>query len=70
MIRIDLDSWPRRQHYELFRAYDNPWFNLGTDVDVTALYASCREESGRSFFAASLWCSLAAAHASTTTAMR
>ena len=60
--RLDLDSWPRREHYELFRSYDNPWFNLCADVDVTALRAWCAGESGRSFFAASLWCSLAAAN--------
>ncbi|HET6361604.1 MAG TPA: chloramphenicol acetyltransferase [Gemmatimonadota bacterium] len=61
-VRLDLDSWPRRQHYELFRAYDNPWFNLCADVDVTAMHAWCGEERGRSFFGASLWCSLAAAN--------
>ena len=62
METLDLDAWTRRQHYELFRAYDNPWFNLCADVDVTRLHAWCAEEPGRSFFAASLWCSLAAAN--------
>ena len=60
--RLDLESWPRRAHYELFRAYDNPWFNLCADVDVTALHAWSRSEGRPSFFAASLWCSLAAAN--------
>jgi chloramphenicol O-acetyltransferase type A len=59
--RLDLEAWPRRAHYELFRAYDNPWFNLCADVDVTALRAWSRT-GGPSFFAASLWCSLAAAN--------
>lgn len=62
MIRLDLDTWPRRPHYDLFRAYDNPWFNLCADVDVTALHAWCGKGPSRSFFAASLWCSLAAAN--------
>lgn len=60
--RVDLESWSRRAHYELFRSYDNPWFNLCADVDVTALYAWSRSEGGPSFFAASLWLSLAAAN--------
>lgn len=59
---LDLESWPRRQHFEHFRRYDNPWFNLCADVDVTALHAWCRTEAGPSFFAASLWHSLAAAN--------
>ena len=58
---LDLESWPRRQHFEHFRRYDNPWFNLCADVDVTALLDWCRT-SGRSFFAVSLWHSLAVAN--------
>lgn len=61
-VRLDLEEWPRRAHFEFFRAYDNPWFNLCADVDVTALHARCAADGGPSFFAASLWCSLAAAN--------
>lgn len=60
LVRLDLDVWPRRPHFEFFRTYDNPWFNLCADVDVTALHAWTRSAGGSSFFAASLWCSLAA----------
>ena len=35
--RIDLESWPRRRHYELFSAYAYPYFNLCADVDVSPL---------------------------------
>jgi chloramphenicol O-acetyltransferase type A len=35
--RIDLSSWPRRKHYELFSAYAYPYFNLCADVDVAPL---------------------------------
>lgn len=59
---VDLSTWPRRQHFELFRAYEHPWFNLCADVDVTALYAWCAGEGRPTFFAASLWLSLAAAN--------
>ena len=59
---LDLESWKRREHFEFFRHYDRPWFNLCADVDVTALTARCREPDGPSFFLASLWLSLVAAN--------
>ena len=59
---LDLDAWPRRSHFEFFREYDKPWFNLCADVDVTALHDRSRSDGGPSFFAASLWCSLVAAN--------
>jgi len=35
--RIDLQSWPRRQHFELFNGFAYPYFNLCADVDVARL---------------------------------
>jgi len=34
---IDLTSWPRRRHFELFRGLAFPYFNLCADVDVAPL---------------------------------
>ena len=59
---LDLEGWKRRQHFEFFRHYERPWFNLCADVDVTALQARCSEPRGPSFFLASLWMSLVAAN--------
>ena len=59
---LDLENWKRRQHFEFFRHYEKPWFNICADVDVTALVASCAEPGGPSFFLASLWLSLEAAN--------
>ena len=59
---LDLASWKRRQHFDFFRRYEKPWFNLCADVDVTALAARCAEPGGPSFFLASLWTSLVAAN--------
>ena len=36
MHRLDLDAWPRREHFDLFSAFDYPYFSLCADVDVTA----------------------------------
>jgi len=59
---LDLANWKRRQHFEFFRHYAKPWFNICADVDVTALVARCAEPGGPSFFLASLWLSLLAAN--------
>jgi len=34
---IDLDSWPRREHYEFFKPYPVPFFSITTSVDVAPL---------------------------------
>jgi chloramphenicol O-acetyltransferase type A len=60
---LDLEGWKRRQHFEFFRRYEKPWFNICADVDVSALVARCAEPGGPSFFLASLWLSLVAANA-------
>ncbi len=60
---LDLEGWERREHYELFLPYDNPYFNVCADVDVTALKRVCDAVGGPSFFLASLWLSTRAANA-------
>lgn len=39
MRHIDLGTWPRREHFKVFGAYDYPHFSLCANVDVTALEA-------------------------------
>ena len=34
---LDLNAWPRRSAFEFFRAFDIPWFNICTRVDVARL---------------------------------
>ena len=34
---IDLESWPRREHYEFFKPYPVPFFSITTSVDVAPL---------------------------------
>lgn len=58
---IDLDAWSRRAHYELFRDYAHPWFNVTAPVDVGQAVEWCRAD-GHSFFAACLYCSARAAN--------
>ncbi len=57
---LDLDTWSRREHFRFFRGYDNPFFNLCADVDVSKVAEACRAPGGPSFFVASLYLSLRA----------
>lgn len=53
---IDVESWDRREQYEFFRDYDNPFFGLTANVDVSRLLEYVREK-GYSMFAAYLYAS-------------
>lgn len=59
---LDIGNWHRRYHYEFFKDYDLPFFNLCADVDVSKLYAWSREDDGPSFFLATFYLSLRAAN--------
>ena len=48
MRTIDLDSWPRRHHFETFRGLDYPHFGLCADVVLTDFYPYVKEH-GLSF---------------------
>jgi chloramphenicol O-acetyltransferase type A len=39
MREIDLDSWPRRRHFEHFKTYGLPHFNMCANIDLTAFQA-------------------------------
>jgi chloramphenicol O-acetyltransferase type A len=52
MRTIDLESWPRRELYENFRTYGDPFFNITAEIDVTDLVRFVQEK-GHSFFVSS-----------------
>ncbi|GAB4094225.1 CatA-like O-acetyltransferase [Flaviaesturariibacter terrae] len=58
---LDISSWPRRDHFNFFRRFEEPFFGLCVEVDCTAAYRRAKEE-GVSFFLHYLWCSLKAAN--------
>lgn len=49
MKRIDLDTYPRRNHFNHFCAMAYPYAGVTVDVDVTDLLSLCREK-GDSFY--------------------
>ncbi|MBA3468697.1 MAG: chloramphenicol acetyltransferase [Herpetosiphonaceae bacterium] len=42
MQRIDLETWPRRKHFELYRGMTYPHFSLCAPVDITRFYAATK----------------------------
>ncbi|MFN4213961.1 tetratricopeptide repeat protein [Exiguobacterium sp.] len=49
MKRIQMETWPRKKHYEFFKSFDAPHFNVTANVDVTKLHTLAKT-SGQSFF--------------------
>ncbi len=54
--KIDIENWDRKEQYQFFRHYDNPFFGLTASVNVTKLLAYTQEHN-LSFFAAYLFAS-------------
>jgi chloramphenicol O-acetyltransferase type A len=44
MRTIDMKTWHRRMHFEVYNAFDYPHFNLCAPVDVTDFYRTVKEE--------------------------
>lgn len=42
MRYLDIETWPRREHYRLYRNLDQPHFNMCANMDVTAFYAALK----------------------------
>lgn len=42
---LDLESWPRREHFHFFKEYDHPFFNVCVQMDVTGLRQLSRERA-------------------------
>ena len=42
MRHIDVETWPRRDHYRLYRHFDQPHFNMCASVDITAFHPALK----------------------------
>ncbi len=58
---FDVENWNRKTTYEFFKNYDDPFFNITANLDVTALYGFCKENN-LSFSLANLFYSLQTAN--------
>ncbi len=61
MKEFDLDNWNRKELYQFFKSYDDPFFNLTTTLEVSNLYDYCKKND-LSFFLAGLYLSLESAN--------
>ena len=43
---LDLETWARRDLFEFFRGYQNPYFNICTQLDITRLIEALRDRPG------------------------
>jgi len=39
---IDVSTWPRRSTFEFFKDFEDPFFNITANIDVTSLRRFCR----------------------------
>lgn len=61
MRTIDLEHWPRRPHFELFRSYELPHLAVTATADVTGLQDGARRHGLRVFHAL-VWAATGAAN--------
>jgi chloramphenicol O-acetyltransferase type A len=45
MRYLNQETWPRREHFERFNAYEFPHFNLCVNVDLTSFYPAVRRRN-------------------------
>jgi chloramphenicol O-acetyltransferase type A len=50
MKQLDLDTWNRKEHFEFFSKFDEPFFGTTVEVDCTRCYEKAKKD-GVSFFA-------------------
>lgn len=61
MSYLDLQNWNRKHIFDFFKNYENPFFNICANVDITELLSYGKKNS-LSFFQCSLFLSLKAAN--------
>ena len=62
MRYLDMETWPRREHFRLFSSFNHPHFGLCANLDVTALRSYVRHR-GHSFTVAVVYLIARAANA-------
>jgi chloramphenicol O-acetyltransferase type A len=60
-VKVDFQSWSRREYYEHFGSCDDPYFGVTVNVDCTVAYETCKR-LGYSFFVYYMFESIRAAN--------
>jgi len=61
-VLLDLENWPRKDHFIFFNTFEEPFFGVCVDIDCTIAYHKCKQQ-GHGFFLYYLHQCLAAANA-------
>lgn len=59
---LDLENWPRKDHFNFFNCFEEPFFGVVVEIDCTIAYNKCKKE-GTGFFLYYLYQALVAANA-------
>ena len=46
---LDIENWPRKEHFLFFKQFEEPFFGLTVEIDCTKAYQTAKE-LGTSFF--------------------
>ncbi|RWY53742.1 CatA-like O-acetyltransferase [Mucilaginibacter gilvus] len=57
--KIELEGWLREDHFKLFNSFEEPYFSLNVEIDVTTAYQRAKE-LGVSFYLYYLHCAITA----------
>ncbi|AMR32863.1 chloramphenicol acetyltransferase [Mucilaginibacter sp. PAMC 26640] len=60
--KVDLATWPRKEHFTFFNSFDEPYFSVNADVDCTIAYQRAKEQNV-SFYLYYLYCAITAINA-------
>ncbi len=61
MKEFDVENWNRNVQYQFFKTYEDPFFNITANLEVTKLYKYCKQHH-LSFSLASLYMALKCAN--------
>lgn len=59
MRKIEIENWNRKEHYEFFKQFSNPFFGIVTEVDCTKAFDFAKENH-ISFFSSYMYKSMRA----------
>lgn len=48
---LDVSQWARAQHLKFYQGFSHPWYNICSNIDVTALHQYCKQHNHRFFHA-------------------
>lgn len=44
---LDVSQWARAEHFKFYQGFSHPWYNICSNIDVSALYQYCKQYNHR-----------------------